>query len=200
MAITNASIVTVLNARLRRAETEAALTEPIFAGLTYISGKGRWRVLRTSAATNLVAGNNSIALPANFRIEDRIVLNDGTSDYRPLDKTDYDSVLRARAGSPGRSQPLSYSKAGSNFELNAACDKAYTATVYYWRWHPDQADILFGDAFREAVFNAVMYKYCETKKLLQEAGYYRSVADVELSNLSNTEEDTLTIKARYKDL
>lgn len=199
-SITIAEIVAVLNARLKRAETSTTLINEIKAALTYISRDGKWKALRTSSTTSLVAGSKSFVKPTNLRIEDKIVLNDGTVDYDPLEKSDFDYILKRRAGSPGNSQPLYYCPMGANIELDAACDKAYTATTYYWIWHPYQETILFGSPFREAIYNAVMFKYLEGKPEPERSSAYRNICDNELDKLRETEEDQLPVMARYKDI
>lgn len=197
MSITKANIVTALNNRLKRAETEASIAGEIKSGLSYLSHEGNWPCLHTSADVNLVAGNNSIDFPANFKKEDEIILNDGTSDSEPLEEISWENILVIRSGNPGRSEPNAYAKRGVKFELDSACEKAYTATVYYWQNHPEQATILFGDEFEEALYNAVLYKYLEGKKQHQEAIYHKTICDSELAKQT---QDRKPLQVKYRDM
>jgi hypothetical protein len=197
--MTKTEIVTVLNARLKRAETSTTLAEEIRAGLLYVSMAGLWPELHTSSTDALVAGDNSIDKPSGMMKEDKITLNDGTSEDDPLRKVDWDYILKCRSGTPGQSRPYYYTRRGSKFELDAACEQSYTATIYYWQYHPNQTAILFGEQFREAIFNAVMYKYLEGKKLIQEAAYFRAIADSELARLSDTEDLNFS-QVKYQDI
>ena len=198
--ITIAEIVAALNSRLKRAETSDSLINEIKAALTYLSGEGRWSDLRASETYSLVAGDYQLAKPADFRLEDKINIADTTTTYNPLKKTDFDTILKSRSYTVGQSRPVRYSIVGSYIELDAECDQAYTAVVYYWRWHPYQTDILFKGPFREAIYNAVIFKYLEGKQQADQAIYYRNVCRDEIDRLRETEEDRLPALAQYKDL
>jgi hypothetical protein len=199
MSITKDDIATVLNARLVRAETATTLATQIKAGLAYLSERGRWPVLHSSSAVSLIAADSHIDYPTDLREIDKIILTDTTGSYDPLGKVDWEYILQCRTGTPGNTRPYNYCRRGAKLELDAACDKAYTATVYFWRYHPDQATILFGDEWAEALYNAVIYKYLEGKKQVDQAAYFRRIADLEIEKFRDTE-DLISTQAKYRDI
>lgn len=166
MAITKQQIVDVLNARLARSETLTTLAEEIRSVLVDLSSLAQWPDLHTSADVELEAGDEEIAVPDGLVWLQTIVPSDPEQSYRPLTIIGKAEMDILRAG-PGLYQgpPRRYCRVGVTFQIYPTCDKAYTATLGYWQRHPDQATILFGEDFREAIYNGVMGKYLEGKGL-----------------------------------
>ncbi len=202
MSITKANIVTQLNSRLGRSETATTLAEVIKAGLKFVSGLGRWPCLHTSKTDYaLVSGTYYLAWPDNFRELDCIVLNDGTYDGEPLTEIKYEEWKKNREDETSANYDESehYANRGKFFYLDPISDGSYTGKIDYWQWHPDQDTILFGDEFKEAVFNAVMGKYLEGKgpNFADAANFYLQIAVRECSGIP---QDKKKSQIQYHDI
>jgi hypothetical protein len=195
--MTKGEILTVLNARLKRAETD--ISTEIKAALAFVSAYGLFPCLHTSTSPTLAAAAKYLAHPTGFNTLDYITLNDGTYDSQPLDEASWEDILRWRAETTSTGEPLSFCDRGSNFEMDCGADTAYTATIYYWRNHPDQETILFGNEFAEALYNLTMAFYLRGKGIDQytRADYLQSLAIADLARLP---QDVKTSNAKYKDL
>jgi hypothetical protein len=162
MAITKAQIAAALNARLGRAETETTLADYIRAALTDISEAAKFPDLHTSASGSLTIGDWSFSNPTGFRLLDSIVLQDEDSiDQEPLKLASFTRLLTERAEdtSSDYDLPTQYAQRGAELFVYPIPDAAYAYTVRFWRYHPDQDTILFGDQFRECIYNGVMMHY-----------------------------------------
>jgi hypothetical protein len=146
----------------------------------------------------LTTSSNSINKPSNYRELDYIILYDGSTYSKPLDRTTWEAILHQRAGvTSNSSEPRRYVERGSKFELDYTCDQSYTAYIYNWRYHPDQETILFGDEFERAVVFAVTAAYLEILQRYDEANTWYSKAVAECADLP---EDVKTIKPNFGGL
>jgi len=214
MAITKAEILTVLNARLNRAETD--IDEEIRSALYDLSNMANWKDLWTSDTTNtLTAGDTYLSLPDNFKELDAIVLNDGSEDGEPLKPLvgGFREWLRRREGesSSDYDEPEYYVIRGKRFYLDPVSDdndgNDYTATIYFWRTHPNDLDnILFGEQFREAIYNKTIAVYLQGLGLAMQASDASKLADAlasygrEVNKLIATQADYRVAEAAYNDI
>ncbi len=83
------------------------------------------------------------------------------TDSEPLERITFKDYLREREGetSSSRSEPTKFARRGGSLYLYQVADEPLVATYYYFQYHPDQAAILFGEEFREAIYNGVMRAY-----------------------------------------
>ena len=170
--ITKAQIVTEINARLDRAETETTLAAAITAALLRLSAAKKWKCMWTSAAITVEDGDYSAAQPADFRLMDAVTIYDGASNY---EMTEYDrkfaEYVEGRLGTPATGRPQEWCLRGGNIYFGPEADGDYTLTVYYWRYHPAGDSVLFGDVFAEAIYAAVASEYLRGLGLTGEAKF-----------------------------
>lgn len=201
MAITKANLLAALKEWIKAStETVASvrMALAIAEALKWLSEREKWSCLHVlDAEETLAAAATSIAWPANFREFDCIVLNDGTSDSYPLEKCTFDEIKRYRSSSSNSGEPDKFCSRGQKFELNKSCSQIFTAKVSYWRYHPDQADIIFGDEFKESLCYAVVGAYLDGKARHSKAVYYWTMA---ATKLPKKLKDVKLRKTRYKDL
>lgn len=192
--------VAALAVWIKATETAASarMALAINEALKWLSEQGKWSCLHVlDAEEELAEGANSIAWPANFRVIDCIVLNDGTNDSKPLEKCSFDEIKRARADGTNSGEPTKFCQRGQKFELNRDCDQGYTAKVSYWRYHPAQEEIIFGDEFEFALCYAVTAAYLDGKSRHSKAVYYWTMAS---SKLPQKQKDINIRKVKYRDL
>ena len=183
MAITKAEIVVVLNSRLKRAETETTIAEEMRSALWDLSRIAAWPDLHHYATEVVTSGTQYASYPTDFRLLDRLVINDGTYDYEPLGRMNFDEWLlyRDQESSSNYDQPEFYSQRAKKFYLQPIPDASYTVKTWFWRYQPDSDTLLFSDQFREAIYNATMKKYLESK------GLEKSVRYDQISNIYDRE-------------
>lgn len=213
MSLTTAKMVSRLNADLQTAESEPTFT----AGgtnnllirrreaLAWLSRQALWSCLHTSEEGSALAeGSAYISFPSNFRILDAIVLNDGSDDGEPLKKLDggYPALLKKKEDltSADYDEPEYYVQRLRRFYLWPVADGAYTPTTHYWRYHPDQSDILFGDDFEEALYCAFIAAYLDGKGRHAKARYYWTKAEAAVRDLKPDFADERHVTCRYRDL
>lgn len=214
MSIDVASVITDLNDELTLSESTSTLSTAVkkamTKGLRWLSKRARWSCLHQSKEDYTTAGDSSIAWPDNFRVLDRIVVNDGTYDGKPLKKITYERWLKRREDESiaDYDEPEEYAARGEQFYLEPKPDNNdgsnYTVKVWYWRWHPaiTAADtaILFADVFKEAILAATIAAYLDGKSRHVKAMYYRGLAEVESDGLKPDFEDKKPRTVKYRDL
>ncbi len=206
MSITKDEIAAVLNARLSRGETAATLLEQIRSALYDLSELGNWPDMATSdTAQTLASGSTTLSYPTGFRSLVAIVLNDGSNDGRPLELLEggYLEWLRRREdeSSGDYDEPEFYTDHAKKFYVEPIADDDYTTVIDYFRTHPHEDTILFGEEFREAIYNAVMMKYLEGLGLSDSPKYGGAVAvyQRELVKLSPRIRKTPVV-VKYRDI
>jgi hypothetical protein len=201
MAITKAELVTALNTDLNRSETTTTAARAIRRALEHLSGLKLWKDLHTSGTAAIVAGNTSFAAPTGLRVVDAIVLSDGTYDSLPMEPIAWRDLLTDREGSQSQSEPTHYIYRGRTIEFGPQADASYTATVRYWRSHPDQDAILFGDAFKTALEYATQAFYLSGKGLTADPKF-AEVRDLYMDEVGGlgSEADTITRCVKYRDI
>ncbi len=176
MTITKDEIATALNGDLGREETAASLAKPIRETLEEISKAETYSDMHTSASSAIVADDWFIAKPTGFRVLDKITLNDGTSEGKPLIKMTWDQLLRNRGSSRSNNEPTRYVIRGNRIYFDPQSNGSYTATIWYWRLHPDQDTILFGDDFRTAIEEGTMMFYLSGLSLMADPKFAQKQA------------------------
>lgn len=176
-------------------------------GLRWLSRQDKWSCLHTSANQATTTGTETIEYPANFRVLDEIIINDGDYDYKPLSEISFEEYkkLRAEETSSNYGRPRQFARRGEKFYLYYVPDSNdgdnYTAKVYYWRYHPDETTILFSEDFEEVINNAVIAAYLEDKGRHSKAVYYQAKAKGQAEELSQRHcPDRKPTKIPYKDL
>jgi len=200
MAITKTNLRDAFNLWLKANElvSSARMVLAIDEALKWLSERGKWSCLHVLDATEvLTEGANSITWPTGFRKIDCIILNDGTDDSKPLEKCSFDEIKKDRAGGSNSGEPTKFCQRGSQFELNRDCNQGYTAKVSYWRYHPNQATILFGDEFKWTLCYAVTGAYLDGKARHSKGVYYWTMA---ASKLPEKQKDVKVKKLKYRDL
>lgn len=170
----------------------------IRTGLKWLSEKGIWSCLHhTDTEQSLATDDNSLDFPSDFRLLDKITLSDGTNVSEPLGEVDYEDILIERATGTNAGQPENYCQRARKFELDMDSDGDYDAVIDFWRYHPDQAEILFGAEFEDAVNYAVVGAYLDGKKQHVRARYYYGLAADALPEEAQDDEISMTV---YQDL
>jgi hypothetical protein len=209
MTITKTTIKDALNAELKKSETITGteFLRAVRAGLRWLSGQARWSCLHNSKEDYTTSeGDKYIAYPDNFRVLDYIVVNDGNNDSAPLTKISYEKWLKQREdeSSADYDEPDSFAKRLRRFYLEPRPDSNggsnYTIKVWFWRYHPDQATILFGEDFEEVVNNAVIAAYMKQKGRHVKEQYYRALATAEVRRLRPDHEDKKPRRVKYRDM
>ena len=201
MAFTNSTIVAAVNEWLEISltTTSSAFLLARRQALHWLSEREKWSCLHVlDNEESLSANDNQVAWPTGFRELDCIVLNDGETDSKPLEECSFDEIKRDRADTPlNTGEPSKFSQRGKVFELNKDCDQAYTAKVSYWRYHPDQEEILFGEEFKWSLYYATCAAYLEGKGRHSKALYYWQLAK---SKLPKQKKETKPRKKKFRDL
>ena len=201
MNLTITTVVAAINETLYGGQgtvTTASGLRAIRAGLRWVSQQAKFRCLHVKEleVAALAGGTKEIAHPANLRILDKIVLNDGTYDGAPLTLTSYGTILAGREDqtSSRYAQPTHYASRGAYFHLMPTSDGVYTPKISYWQNHPDITAyavgkaFLFAEDFEEAVNFACTGKHLEQKGRKIEGNYYMALAVdavVKLSELTD---------------
>jgi len=209
MDLTKDSIVAAINENIYGGQNTVTVDtgiRAIRAGLRWLSRQAKWRCLHVKELSGaaLASGTKTIAHPANFRLFDKIVLNDGTYDGSPLLLTMQQDILENREDETSASygEPTHYAPKGAFWHIKPTADGAYTPKISYWRYHPDvtgeddykNTDPLeFGENFEEALNLICTSYHLRHKKRLVEARYYMQAAREELAALA----DEVDFEARF---
>lgn len=157
-----AAIRLAVNSRLNVSLATNAANSYITEALRLIGSQAKWPDLHKTDTTTLAftVGLKSKALPADFRIEDRLFrLNDST-----LSESDPDTVRAYQeVANAARGEPLYYAIIGGSVYLWPIPDASYTIKLDYW-YEPatisdETAALVLGDEFKEAVILGTMIQY-----------------------------------------
>ena len=187
--MTGATIRALLNTRLNKSEAVNAVNASITLALQDIAGRALWPDLHKTDSTTLAftVGLKSKALPADFRIKDRLYrLDDST-----LDEADPDT-LRAyqEVANAVKGEPTEYAIIGGNVYLNPIPDASYTIRLDYW-YTPaavtdETATLVLGDEFQEAVICGTIVAYLKATGFTEHPKLAENLAmlDREIAKLS----------------
>ena len=182
------------------------MNRAIRAGLRWLSEQARWSVLHTSAESTTTSGTQYVDYPANYRLPDKITVNDGTYESKALSRITFAKWCfnREDETSGDYDEPENYAIRRRRFYLDPIPDdnggSNYTVTIWYWRYHPDQTSILFGEDFEQAVNYAVIAAYLEGKGRHSKAQYYRALAATEVALLRPGHSDKIERFTKYRDM
>jgi hypothetical protein len=201
MAVTKAQILTALNLRLNRSETD--IDTFIVEALANLCGRGLWKDLWTTdnSTGTLADGSASFNLPTDLMAIDRIVLHDGTDYGDPLKLASWDDMLTWRKGTQTGAEPGYYCPRGRTAQVHPAADAAYTPYVYYWKWAVSADSIPFRDLFRPVLTYATQAFFCAgvglaaDPKFTEQWGLYENA----LAKLVG-EKDTQVHQVMYHDV
>ena len=213
MSVLKADILLFTNEKLKLADEIADILDEINIVLKDLSRRAKWPDLYrsnvTADQTTLSSGDSPISFPTGLRVLDKIVINDGTNDGRPLKEITFQKSLERREdeSSANYDEPKEYAQRGKKWYPDPIPDGAYTAKYWFWRYHPatdaektgDDDDILFGDEFDIIIKYGVCAEIARTHKrtdyiALWEPRYEREVAKI------LPEEDKDKTLAKYSDL
>lgn len=139
----NAAVLAVVNARLNR--TETSISTQLRAALREITGRGDFLAATEDAA--IVQGDGYISYPTDFKALDRILIDDNE-----LEEAVFEDIM-PRDADAAQEEPTEFAPFNRRFYLNSVSNAAYTAVIYYYRYHPgDVSSILLEDEFLEAVY------------------------------------------------
>ena len=180
MSITKAEILTVLNNRLRRAETD--IDEEIRSALSDLSSKDDFLIKEATRDTEEDVRYYSV--PANFK--DRLVIK--VNDSPPLTKKTWGEYQKAIAHATGTGEPEIFALHNDFFWLHPCPGSTtYTMTLYYSIFHPDDLDdIEFPEIFREAVYEATICFYLIGKQLYEDLKVHIGLYDVHVATRKAT--------------
>lgn len=211
MAVQKTNILTFIDEKLNRKGVDdiADILDEINIVLKDLSKRAKWPDLYRSNVeadrSSISEGNSAISFPTGFRVLDKIVINDGTNDGRPLTEITFEKWLRYREdeSSSGYNEPKRFARRGKKWYPDPIPNTDYTAKYWFWRHHPvttgDTEDILFGDEFDIAL------KYGVTAEVARTYGRERYIAiweprfEIEVNKLRPLADRDITL-AKYSDI
>lgn len=204
--VVKTDILAFCNAKLRRSDTVAGIIEEINDVLDDLSRAAKWPDLYRSNVeadrTTLVDGNSEISFPTGLRILDKIVINDGTRDSKPLEEITFQKLLEYRRHEHS-SEPRRFARRGKKWYPDPIPDGAYTAKYWFWRRHPKTLntteDILFGDEFDLVIKYGVCAEVAKTHKMTDYIAIWEPRYMAEKAKML-PEEDKDNTLAKYSDL
>ena len=185
MSILKADILTFVNAKLNRAETD--IDTEIQTVLNDLSDE--YLLTSSDLSQSLAGGSTYLVYPTNFKEIIALVLSDSVQSYIPLKPQSYAEYLEAMTYNASTGKPEYYSEYDGKFYMypapNAA-DTAYTAKIEYYRYHPqDVATILFRDEFKNAINFGVTAEVAASKKLVDYISLWGQRYEIEKNKRSS---------------
>lgn len=209
MSVLKADILLFANEKLQLSEGIAGILDEINIVLKDLSKRAKWPDLYRSNVeadrSTLASGNSAISFPTGFRVLDKIVINDGTNDGRPLKEITFQKWLKHREdeSSSGYNEPKQYAKRGKKWYPDPIPDGAYTAKYWFWRHHPktesDTEDILFDDEFDVVIKYGVCAEIARTNRRTPDIALWEPRYEREVAKLIPEEDRDKTV-AKYSDL
>ncbi|GAH52453.1 unnamed protein product, partial [marine sediment metagenome] len=175
-----------------------------------LSRAGRWPDLYRSNVeedrTALSDGDSEVSFPTGLRVLDKIVINDGTRDGKPLKDITFQKLLEYRRREYS-SEPRRYARRGRKWYPDPIPDGDYTAKYWFWRYHPeadatkmgDDDDILFGDDLNRVIKYGVCAEVAKTHKMADYIALWESRYEVEKRKILPEEDRNIEL-AKYSDL
>jgi len=192
----NAEVLAVVNARLGRANNPLTdITVPLRAALKRLSAIANFLANAEDAA--ITSSSTYIPYPTDFKALKSILL-DGSRE-EPLALTGYWDIQTIGANDAAN-EPESYAPFNRRFYLKPLPDGDYTATISYWRYHPnDISTILFEDEFMPAIFDLTTAYAADDLTWPEEALRWEAKYREKVVELLPAEETTVTVVA-YNDI
>jgi len=148
MSILKASILSFINSKLERSETD--IDEEIITIANDLSNRNM--LVGADTSQSLVAGGTTLDYPTRFKEAIAITLNDGSKWLAPLRKLPggmqrYRELV-ADNNTGDRDEPEYYAEFNSKLYLWPTADGAYTSNIEFYKYHAQSADTIeFGDEF-----------------------------------------------------
>lgn len=215
MSVLKTDILSFCIAKLKfeNPQTIAAIIGEINDVLSDLSRAAKWPDLYRSNVeadrTTLASGDSEISFPSGLRVLDKIIINDGTNDGRPLEGITFQEwcEYRENESSSGYAEPKRFARRGKKWYPDPIPDGAYTAKYWFWRYHPesdatktgDDDDILFGDEFDRVIKYGVCAEVAKTHKMTDYITLWESRYINEKGKML-PEEDRDNTLAKYSDL
>ena len=157
MAITKADILTFVNAKLNRTETD--IDTEIQTILDDLSDAEL--LVGTDTDQSMEDSDEYLEYPTNYKRLISIVLNDGSTDGAPLEALPggWDEYLEWMKGAVSTGEPEWFVEHNSRFYVWRPANGDYTASIEFFKKHPEDLDsILFGDDFTDVINAGSTYK------------------------------------------
>lgn len=209
MAVLKADILLFTNEKLRRSDAIGDILDEINIVLKDLSKRAKWPNLYrsnvTADQTTLASGDSAVSFPTGFRVLDKIVINDGDNDGRPLKEMTFQKWLEYREdeSSSNYDEPKRYAKRGKKWYPDPIPDDAYTAKYWFWRYHPKTLstteDILFDDEFDVVIKYGVCAEIARTHRRTTDIALWEPRYEREVAKLIPEEDRDKTV-AKYSDL
>ena len=203
--MTGTTIRALLNTRLSKAEVANAANflSSLNLALQAIASRELWPDLHKTDSTTLAftVGLKSKALPADFRIKDRLYRADDST----LEEADPDTVRAYQEVSNAvRGEPVRYAIIGGSVYLDPIPDASYTIRLDYW-YRPatvtdETAALVLGDEFQEAVICGTIAAYLKATGFNEHPKLGENVAmfDREIALLSSGADWKVVIANPYR--
>ena len=194
MAFTSASILTMVNARLNRLETD--IDDKLIDTLQNLASRGDF--IESTATVSAVDGTQSYTEPSRIKTVESIKVSD---DELPLEKITMQELQRRYAIDSSEGVPVAYARHGGNLFVFPTPDDSYTLTVYYFAFHAASTTIEFEDRFREAVAARVTAMVARGLEMFDRANYWFEKYNEEVALLRyNADEDSPPAVTHYTDI
>ena len=184
MTITKAEILTALNLRLNREETDV----DTYIRATVYDISVQYNFLeKEDSSISTVDGTPNYDLPNSDQVKNikNVVVEKDSSRSFPLGFMTWQDYLVEREGTAVTGEPEEYTIFDNDIYLYPTPDDVYTVYMYINRIHPtDLSTILFNEVLREALILYTIKKYLEGKEDYKAAQYWESQFYIEISKQS----------------
>ena len=207
MAVTKANILLFTNEKLKLSDAIADILDEINIVLKDLSKRAKWPDLYRSTVeadrSDLSDEDSEISFPTGLRVLDKIVINDGTNDGRPLKEITFQKWLERREDSSSSAEPKRYARRGKKWYPDPIPDDDYTAKYWFWRHHPKTLstteDILFDDEFDVVIKYGVCAEIARTHRRTADIALWEPRYENEVAKMLPEEDKDKTL-AKYSDL
>lgn len=184
MAITKAEILTALNSKLNRSETD--IDGDIREALYDISRDYNF-LEKEDSSISTVDGTPNYDLPNSDQVKNikNVVVEKDSSRSYPLGFMTWQDYLVKREGTAVTGEPREYTIFDNDIYFDPTPDDVYTVYMYINRIHPtDISTILFDEILRKSITVLTFQKYLEGKEDYQAAGYWEKQFNIEIRKQS----------------
>jgi len=211
MSVLKTDVLAFCNAKLRQDYVIGDIITEINDVLGDLSRAAKWPDLYRSNVeadrSTLANEDSEISFPTGLRVLDKIVINDGDNDGRPLEEITFQKLLKRREDGGSSGEPKEYARRGKKWYPDPIPNGDYTAKYWFWRYHPaaddektgDDDDILFGDEYDIVVKYGVCAEVAKTHKMTDYIALWEPRYMAEKAKMLPSEDRVKTL-AKYSDL